>query len=261
MDSVSLTKFLSALIYPVGMMVCLFIGYLLARWRAYDGLAKCSINLFFILFLSFSNPWLAERLAERLERQNPQISMSEILPKDAIIVLGGGLVIPTPPAKQLQIGFGSDRFWYAAQLYNAGKAKKIFVSGGNIYHQPGLQGEADYAKQLLQSWGVPKAAIVSEAQSRTTQQNKDYIQVLLKRHRIRSALLVTSAIHMPRALTIFSDVDIDITPASADVLVRKSRRPVWSNFIPSAHALTLSTRALHEYYGLAYYYVRNSVKS
>lgn len=261
MDTVSLVKLFSALIYPAGLMACLLVLFILARWRAFDRLANASIYLCIIIFLSFSNPWLAERLAAGLEDQYPQKDIRQIAPKDALIVLGGGLRIPTAPAKQLQIGPGSDRLWYAAQLYKAGKANKIFISGGNIYFQPGLQGEAYYARQLLLAWGVPQSAIVSEAQSRTTAQNKDNIGVLLKRHKVSSALLVTSALHMPRAKTIFNDLNIALTPASADVLVRHARRPLWKSVVPSAQAFALSTNALHEYYGIAYYQLVNWVKS
>ena len=257
MDLVSLIKFASALIYPVGLILCLLFVFLFARWRAFDRLARFSISLVFIIFISFSNPWIASQLAASLEQKYPQIDIRDIAGHDAIIVLGGGLRVPSPPAKHLQIGFGSDRLWYAAQLYKAGKANKIFVSGGNVYYQPGMQGEAIYAKRLLQEWGIPESAILIEAQSRTTQQNKENLSVLLERYKVRSALLVTSAIHMPRAALIFSDLNIQLVPASADVLIRDVRRPAWSNFIPSAQAMSLSSRAIHEYYGIIFFYLLN----
>jgi len=66
---------------------------------------------------------------------------------------------------------------------------------------------------------------------------------------------------MPRAKTIFNDLNIALTPASADVLVRHARRPLWKSVVPSAQAFALSTNALHEYYGIAYYQLVNWVKS
>ena len=259
MDSVSLTKLISTLIYPLGLMFCFAIIVVIARRLSFDRLAKCSLLMIVLIFLCFSNPWVAGRLAQNLKRQYPQISINKITEHDAIIVLGGGLRIPSPPAKHVQIGFASDRYWYAVQLFRAGKAKKIFLSGGNVYHQHGLLGEADYAKALLKDWGVPASAIISEAQSRTTQQNKENVDAVLKRYGVESALLVTSAIHMPRAVSIFEGLDIKLTPASADVLVRKVSRPAWTNYLPSAYAMTLSTRALHEYYGIAYIYLQQLI--
>jgi len=185
-----------------------------------------------------------------LEQRYPQKAVSEIPKHDAIIVLGGGLRIPLPPAQHTQVGAGSDRYWYAVRLYRAGLADKIIVTGGNVYTQPGYASEAEYAAELLREWGVPASAILIETDSRTTRQNQQNTAVFLQQHSIESALLVTSAIHMPRAYGLFGKLPISVTPASADVLIRAHRSPAIFAWIPSAPALNLTTVALHEYYGM-----------
>lgn len=213
------------------------------RWSQFFGL------LAGLALILASNPMFASWLAFQLERQYPQQEISDIARHDAIIVLGGGLRLPQSPAKHTQIGHGSDRFWYATKLFRAGKANSIILTGGNVYAQSGLQSEAFYASQLLQEWGVPRGAILFEGESRTTQQNRQNTASFLVENNITSAILVTSAIHMPRAHREFSRLPIPITPASADVLIRHSQRPAIFNWIPSASALQLTTVALHEYYG------------
>jgi len=250
MDAVSLVKLLSALIYPVGAMAWLGILYFLGRLFDWDRIRAISAWCFFLVFIGSSNPWLANTLAKSLERQYPQKNMAHYSQHDAIVILGGGLRLPSSPASEVQLGARSDRYWYATQLYRAGKAKQIFIAAGNAYAQTDLLGEAVYAKQLLSKWGVPERAIVVEAQSRTTEQNRDNIAVLLERRKVRSILLVTSALHMPRSMELFASLPLQITPASADVLVRYEKRPSWTRWLPSSSSIDLSTRALHEYYGI-----------
>jgi len=153
-------------------------------------------------------------------------------------------------ASHYRLSRGSDRYWHAARLFHAGKADKIIVSGGNVYKQPGFQGEAYYASQLLQQWGVPERAIQAELDSRTTGQNQENMLGMIRDQEIRSVLLVTSAVHMPRAHYLFSRMPVSITPASADVLVREQNAPAIFSYLPSASALALTTVAVHEYYGL-----------
>ena len=203
--------------------------------------------------LFFSMPIVATTIANSLEKQHSSLVFSETLPHDVIVVLGGGLRIPTAPANRIQLGITSDRYLLAAELYKAGKAKKIILSGGNLYEQPGLHGEAFYARELLISWGVDQKHIVTDQTSKTTEQNKTYTFDLLHEHKFDSILLVTSALHMPRSLALFHSESVKITPAVADQQVRKINAPAWTKISPNAEALLLSTKALHEYYGSWFY--------
>ena len=249
MDYLLIIKAVSALLYPLSMVFLLaimgwFLGIL--RWKKLAAILKlCSVTL----LLLASNPIVAKWLVQSLEQQYPQQKFVSIEKHDAILVLGGGLRIPLPPALHTQIGSGSDRFWHAVRLFRAGKADEIILSGGNIFAQPEFQGEAYYASELLQQWGVPKSAIVVEAGSRNTEQNVAIIATDLLARNIQSVLLVTSAYHMPRALHAFRRLPIKVTPAAADILVRKQSAPEILQWIPSTAALSLTTIAAHEYYG------------
>jgi len=203
-----------------------------------------------VVLLLSSNPIVSNYLANSLEEQHPQQNIDDIVVHDAIIVLGGGVRLPSAPAKHTQIGLGTDRLWYAVRLYKAGKASKIILTGGNLFSQIGLRSEAYYARELLQEWGVPWSAILVESISRNTHENKDKLETLLAESDISSALLVTSALHMPRAFPIINKLPIAVTPASADILVRVTYLPTVFKWLPSARALSLTTASLHEYYGI-----------
>lgn len=250
MDQIILTKLISALVYPLGLVVILgLLGVVFGAfgWRKLARTFKFSSVL--ILLLA-SNPMIARSLVASLEQQYPQQPVEAMEKHDAILVLGGGLRIPLPPAQQVQIGSGSDRYWHAVQLFRAGLAEKIIISGGNVFNQVGYQGEAYYAADLLQQWGVPGSAIVIETTSRNTRQNFRNTANYLHEREINSVLLVTSAVHMPRAYQLFRLLPGKVTPAAADVLVREYYKPAIFDWIPSASALSLSSVAAHEYYGI-----------
>ncbi|MFT6407187.1 MAG: uncharacterized SAM-binding protein YcdF (DUF218 family) [Arenicella sp.] len=250
MDSVTIIKVISALLYPLGLASMFACIALFCRLSELIRAARWLSGIAIAVLLLSSNPMLASALVFGLERQHPQLSIDSIAKHNAIIVLGGGLRLPTTPAKHVQLAHGSDRYWYAARLFRAGKADKVLLSGGNVYQQSGVRAEAYYAAELLQQWGVPKDAIELEHDSRTTSENHINTANLISKHGIQSALLVTSAVHMPRAYGLFSGLPIKITPASADVIIRQHNSPAIFSVIPSASALRLSTVAMHEYYGI-----------
>ncbi|MFT4634921.1 MAG: uncharacterized SAM-binding protein YcdF (DUF218 family) [Arenicella sp.] len=252
MDSVIVIKFISALLYPLGLVFIAACLALVCRIRGRMAAAKrLSIIAAGVLLLS-SNSIVASWLVFSLEAKHPQLSIESIAKHDLIIVLGGGLRIPTAPAKHVQLTHGSDRYWYAARLFREGKGDRILLSGGNLYQQPGVQSEAYYAAELLHQWGVPRGSIEVELGSRTTAENYKNTAELISDSKIKSALLVTSAIHMPRAYRLFEGLPIKITPASADVIIRQTNSAAVLKLIPSAFALKLATLALHEYYGLGF---------
>lgn len=249
MDQFLLIKAISALLYPIGLVFVLAIlAWVFSRLRRRK-LARLAKLLSVLVLILASNPMVAKWSVSSLERQYPPRSIDEIKKHDVILVLGGGLNTPLSPTSRTQIGSHSDRYWFARQLFKAAKADKIILSGGNLYEQPKFQGEAYYAAQLLQEWGVPKSAIEIETSSRNTEQNLHYSANYLNNAEIESMLLVTSAFHMPRALRLFKVLPIRVTPASADILVRKQNAPSIFNWIPSSSAISLTTLAAHEYYG------------
>jgi len=239
----------------MGLVVLFALFYLVLKLLRRPILSRLCASIAILVLLLSTNPLFANYLVRSLEKRYPQTAIENIGVHDIIVVLGGGLRLPQPPARHVQLTKGSDRYWYATQLYRAGKAQRIVISGGNLVDQNGLESESVYAKKLLIEWGVPEEAVLVESLSRTTKQNRDEIMALIAEQEISSALLVTSAWHMPRAYNLFKELPLASTPASADVLVRQSTVPKIFNWLPSADALTLSTLAAHEYYGMWFNFI------
>src|SRR5262245_831875 len=122
-------------------------------------------------------------------------------PARAIVVLGcrvlasGGL---TTAAQR--------RAAAAAAAYAAGAAPCIIASGGRRW---GAQIEALSLKRAMVERGVPEGAVLTELFSMTTYENAVFSAALLRRIGATTAVVVTSAWHMDRAIKSFRDVGID----------------------------------------------------
>lgn len=154
-----------------------------------------------------------------------------------------------------RLGLGAGRVWHAAALFHAGKAPLVLVSGGNQPGWDGVQVEADAMRSMLLTLGVPAATIRLEGQSRNTDENAQQSLRLIRATGARRVLLVTSAMHMPRALRTFAAVlsgsGVTVLAASTDVQALPDSLHPLGRWLPDAGSLELSTRALKEYMGLA----------
>lgn len=255
-----LSKFLTYLAYPLP------IGLTLA-WIAW-GLLFSSKSWKASLLLGLSLGWLtlaasppfAAMLYQRLEQQYPPQQIIDTANADVIISLGGNLAPPRPPRLDIELVQSSDRLQHTVRLYRAGKAPKIILSGGNVFPQAHIENEASYAARLLKEWGVDDGALIVEGDSRTTYENAINSRRLMEKNDFKTALLVTSASHMPRALAAFRSQNINVIPATTDVLITANDNPTVLRWLPSSGALSATTTAVHEYFGTLVYRLRGWIK-
>lgn len=172
---------------------------------------------------------------------------------DAIIVLGGGVRPVSDVLVYPNLGEGADRVWHAARLYHVGKAPLIIASGGKVWSsRQQQQSEADAMRVVLNAFGVPDNAIVTESRSRNTRQNAMFTADLAASRGIRRVLLVTSALHMSRAEAAFKQVGFDVVPAAVDFPV-PSQAPWIFRILPSTLALSRNTNLLKRHLGILAY--------
>jgi uncharacterized SAM-binding protein YcdF (DUF218 family) len=254
--SLFLSKLLPLVVYPVGAASLLaLLGGLLAivGYRRSAAMSAVSAGL---LLWACSTPIFAEWAASTLERQYPARPLSATPTADVAIVLGGGLRPSAPPRQNADFGDASDRIVHAARLYRAGKVTRILITAGNIAWVPGMAPEADLIRDVLVEFGVPEAAIAVAGQSRTTYENALEILRLRTVAPFKTALLVTSALHMPRALATFQRAGIPVVASSTDVrVIDKADRSIF-DWLPDSESLDLTTKALKEWLGYWAYAVR-----
>ena len=154
--------------------------------------------------------------------------------------------LPTRPYPDL--AQASDRVWHASRLYFAGKAERIILSGGKT-PESGDDSEARAMRIFLINLGVPDKAIQLEEGSESTATNARLTYDLLSKEKISEIILVTSALHMPRARMIFQRAGFKVVSAPTDIeVIERPLRLV--QFLPDAEALSGSGRAMKEILGL-----------
>lgn len=257
-----LSKLLPLLVYPVGLASLLLVATLWALWRRQRRLATVSTSLALIVLLVSSNAWVATRLVQSLEWQN--LPPDPMPTADAIVVLGGSTRPADYPRPWVDVMEAGDRVLHGAQLYKAGKAPKLILSGGRIIWKGGGPPESDDMAQIAMAMGVPRSAILEESTSLNTYQNAVNVKQILEQENINRILLVTSAMHMPRSLAIFRKQGIDAIAAPTDFLisertiaeVRGTRQAVLLSLLPDVQNLEDVSRVMKEYIGLVVYRLR-----
>jgi len=244
-----LDKVLSQLAYPLGLSLGLCLLALLVltwgrrRWAA--GLILMAV----VWVGSWSLPVVSDALRESLEGQFANRPIAALPAAEVAVVLGGAMRAGPPEWPYPDLGAAADRIWHAARLFHAGKVQYLLMSGGTLAWQGARQPETEAMRRFLLDLGVPDAALLFEDRSRTTRENALYSAELIRARGFQRVLLVTSALHMPRALASFRAVGIEAIPAPTDFEVMpESPHPL--RWLPDAEALAASTRALKEYLGL-----------
>jgi uncharacterized SAM-binding protein YcdF (DUF218 family) len=151
-------------------------------------------------------------------------------PPDGIIILGG----PIRPGQSLlrghaAIGAGAERLTVIPALARRFPNARIVFTGGNpslIGHGPP---EAQFAVPLLESFGIARDRIVGEDRSRNTAENAAFTKALVNPKPGERWLLVTSAMHMPRAVGVFRKAGFPVEPYPVD-WQSDGRGPTWRWF-------------------------------
>lgn len=251
-----LSAVLTPLALPLGLAVFLItLALFLGNWK--PALSRTLTLVSVLLLWVASAPESGRYLVASLEKEFPAQSIEKYPQVDAIVLLGGGIELATPPRVDAELGFSADRVLHAARLYKAERAKKLLVVEGSAFRSPNILNEAEETVSLLQEWGVPVTDIVVNADSRNTRDNGKYAAKLLADIGAESILLVTSAWHMPRAMEVFSHYTPAIIAAPTDFRSPVVSRPFVSSWLPSVGGLQLTSIALKEYYGIWVYRIIN----
>jgi len=181
---------------------------------------------------------------------------------DAILVLSGGILPPTPPRPTVEIGDAGDRLLYGAYLFRKGRAPHIICTGNVATGGIALRPLAEDMAEFLALLGIPTNSIVTEIKSENTREHAKYLYPVLQQRGFKRVLLVTSAMHMPRSVGVFRHLcpGIEFIPAPTDFRTVQRLPMPWyrhlTALIPTPRSLLDFCEVEHEYLGIAYYRVR-----
>ncbi len=244
-------KLAAAAISPLGtsLTLALLCAAILAfaRRPAWRALGKWVGIAGFAWLWLWSTPIASDALRAAIESQAGPREIDAVASAPVIVVLGGGISGPRPPLRpHPDLGASADRMWHAARLYRAGKAPALVLSGGTV--RTGDGSEAEAMREFLLDLGVPAAALHIEAASDNTATNATHTARLLMARGIKRAILVTSALHMPRAREAFERTGLEIHSAPTDFEVIDMPFDVL-RITPDTGALQASAQAIKELVG------------
>jgi len=192
-------------------------------------------------------PVVSNALRASVEAQFPPVEMGALSKKaQAIVVLGGGTQSAEVSGQMPDLNSGADRMWHAARLFHAGIAPIVVLTGGGNLNVS-INSEAEDMRTFLSDLGVPTEAMVLEGLSRNSRQNAQFTDDILRPQGINQIILITSALHMRRAVASFENQGFTVIPAATDYEART--RFDWTGFLPDASALDGSARAIKEIVG------------
>jgi uncharacterized SAM-binding protein YcdF (DUF218 family) len=244
----SASKLLIALVSPVGSTILgcavglLTLGLASSPRLRRAGMVLTCLSVVWLWIWSL--PITGDSIRRSAESHYPPVPVAKVPSADVIVLLGGAISPPVRGGAPFpNMSAAADRIWHAARLYKAGKAPLIIASGGSDSNLS-TESESESMRTLLVDLGVPASAIILEARSRTTKQNAQFSAEILRTRNLQSVLLVTSALHMRRALNDFEATGVDATPAPTD-----HSGPTGfgiERWFPSAGALDVSGQAMKE---------------
>ncbi len=254
MQAMSASQFFSSLLHivllpPLSLFLLMAAGALLRRRhpRAGRSLYRTGLALLVLLCCDFG----ASLLVKPLEALTSPLASSAGSGAQAIVVLAAGSIDDAPEYGNRDIPdrIALGRLRYGAHLQHE-SGLPLLVSGGNGTPDGRYEAKAQgMARALREDFRTPVAWI--EDRSATTAENAAFSAAILRRHQVKRILLVTDAMHMPRARRVFQRAGLEVVDAPTLFLGRGQLAVL--DFLPTASALQRSYYASYEWFGLAWY--------
>lgn len=203
-------------------------------------------GFFLFTFLS-SNP-VSNALTQPLLQWYSEPSPETLKNLGVITVLGGGGRAGLPSSVTYE------RIITGVKIFQQSGAKFLAVQGGTDID--GEPPEGEIMKKIALERGVPEEKILTDSISKTTTEHPLQLKELLPSDIVRIGI-VTSSLHMPRAMEVFQDYFTDKTLVALPVGFSGKRRSYrFANIVPSVDALSNSTSAIHEWAGILWHKIR-----
>lgn len=214
----------------------------LGKWRF--GIL-CALLIWSYLFSTpgFGNVWI-----RHLEHQYPRVEEVERDPQALILVLSSGYQVKQDGRWDERLdGPGWERTWAGVELWRKLGGKLLFVGDPALDRVHSTAGKmAEVARALA----VPESAIAVEGKSINTYQNFTFSQAALQAA-AGHVWVVTSAIHMPRAMAIARRLGLAVRPYPCDFHSMEPQH--WYVWLPNSGGPEMFADALHETIGRIWY--------
>ena len=189
--------------------------------------------------------WLARPLEDRF-------TPARAFVPDNIVVLGAGIdPLVTASRRSFALNDEGSRLTEAVILARRFRNARLIYTGGSGRVFGEKLDEATAARGFWLAMGVPASRIVIETRSRTTYENARNLRAMATPQ--GHWLLVTSALHMPRAMGVFRRQGFAIAPWPVAYHTSGRMSELFEFTDAVSDGLRLTDLAFHEWLGLVFY--------
>ena len=248
-------KIAGELLSPLSIVVlALALALVLLWFTRRQRLGKLVATAGFVLFVAVAYGWLGGPALRSLERDYAPMASPPVGIKWIVVLGGGAWADPDLPPQWRMTQATLARTVEGVRLHRQMPGGKLVLSGGPVL---GSGSDAETMSALALQLGVARDSIVTDGVSQDTESQARVMRELLKGER---CVLVTSAVHMRRALALFRKQGVDALPAPTDYLSQANPGLRPSDFFPGAQRITSADAAVHEYLGLAWGWLRGNIE-
>jgi uncharacterized SAM-binding protein YcdF (DUF218 family) len=230
-----------------GLIFLLLLAWVAKRFQK-KRLSRSLLIAAAVLFLLCSTSYLPQFLANKLESQysifNPA-TLKNHKGKIYIHLLGSGYGSDYRLPATAQLGTTAQvRLIEAIRLYRQLDSSVLVCSGSSVAEP---EPQSQVAKKAAIMLGVDSSRIITLDTPSTTQEE---VAALAKTVGTNAfVIIVTDAIHMPRAVKLFSRQGFNTAAAPANFKVMKTQHDLSVKWWPSGGNITLMDIVMHEYLG------------
>ena len=210
-----LLKLLAWLALPSSLVMLALAGGVALLWLGRTRAGRALVTAGVLLALAPALLPLFDLAALPLEDRFPIPELPERV--DGIVVLGGAVVQDVTSGRgRPALNDGAERMTEALRLANAYPTATLVFTGGSGLLVSQALSEADVARQFFVEQGLDPVRLLFEDRSRDTRENARLSFELARPQAGETWLLVTSAMHLPRAVLAFEAAGWTVLPYPVD---------------------------------------------
>lgn len=239
-------KFVGGLLMPLPLVMLLLLAGVSYAWRQPNRkIGRLLVTLGTLLLLVASNGYAAGWFARPLqEAYGTPFDPANAQDAAWVVVLGGGHADdPTLPSTDRLSTAALYRLVEGIRLHRAISGSRLLVSGWG--GPDATVSHAELLAEAAQLLGVPLAEIEIESRPRDTEEEA---RLITERVGGKRFVLVTSALHMARAMELFRAYGSDPVPAAAELPTHEGFH-LSSAVVPRGYNVDITEAAWHEYLG------------
>jgi uncharacterized SAM-binding protein YcdF (DUF218 family) len=238
-------KIVEAMLSPLAIYVELTLFAILLRLFGKRILAYTVFALSFIALLFVSYDIGQDLLAAPLEKEYAVCDPRDYPEVKTIVVLGGGKFPESDKPTSAKLSkMTLARLVEGIRIFNMIDAQRLIVTGKDYTDDSSI---AELMKRCAMELGVDGEKIITVDNARNTREEAKYTAEIVKGDTV---FLVTSAVHLKRAVKNFGDEGVFVIPVPTDFQVHTRNKQSVAYYTPSPQRIANSGKSIHEYLGL-----------